>query len=137
MKTLILLFVMTVNCLAATVSLDEKFVKALHQVESSGRVGVIIGDGGKALGPFQIHKEYWKDACEYDASIGGSYADCADYQYSLRVVGAYLRRYALQAIKDKNYETLARIHNGGPNGAKRQSTAQYWHRFRRELQRLP
>lgn len=124
------------NCFGAEmIQLDLKFIKAIHQVETSGRIGVIKGDNGKALGPLQIHEVYWKDACEYDKSLSsGSYSDCSNLLYSIRVATAYANRYAKKAIQDKDYETLARIHNGGPNGAKRQSTIKYWHKVWRELQ---
>lgn len=108
--------------------LPDKFISALHQVESSGRFGPILGDGGKALGPFQIHHRYWKDA-----RVPGTYAQCADYGYSVRVVTAYLNRYGRRYVAQQNFEALARIHNGGPDGFRRSTTVKYWKRVLPQL----
>lgn len=98
----------------------ESFWRALHIVETGGRRGAILGDGGKALGPLQIHRAY-----HADARIGGDYSRCAELDYSRRVVSAYLQRYAPKAWAAGDVETLARIHNGGPRGDKKQATVNY------------
>ena len=126
MKKIILSVLFCGSMFAA--QLDAKFVRALHMVESGGRVGKIMGDNGRALGPMQIHKEYWKDAVAFDKSIGGSYSDCADLNYSIKIVNAYLNRYAKTAIANKDYKTLSRIHNGGLSGDKKSSTLEYWNK---------
>jgi len=113
----------------------EAFFRALNQVEAGGRTGAIIGDSGRALGPFQIHAEYW-----IDSHVVGAYRDCADYAYSVRVVSAYLKRYAAHAWEtgdlETDLETLARVHNGGPHGARRKSTLGYWLRVKKVLQTI-
>jgi len=102
------------------------FFKALHFVETSGRYGAITGDyvNGKprALGPMQIHEAYFKDS-----SVPGTYAQCEGYDFSVRVVSAYLQKYAPAAWAqgDRAAESLARVHNGGPQGARRASTLAY------------
>lgn len=98
----------------------DSFWRALHQVETSGRTGAILGDGGKALGPLQIHRGY-----HADSRVPGDYSRCADLGYSRRVAEAYLRRYAPKAWAAGDVETLARIHNGGPAGARKASTVAY------------
>jgi hypothetical protein len=109
--------------------LPENFLKAINQVEAGGRkTGSIIGDGGRAIGPFQIHRVYWQDA-----NVAGKYEDCKDYAYSVKVMTAYLNRYARQAIRDKNFEKLARIHNGGPQGHTKQATIKYWLKVKKHL----
>lgn len=109
--------------------LTPEFLKALNQVEASGKhSNVIDGDNGRSKGPFQVQYKYWADS-----KIPGSYAQCSDYDYSVRVVTAYLNRYALQAVKHHDYETLARVHNGGPNGMSRNDTVAYWKRFQKVL----
>ena len=114
--------------------LDAKFVRAVHLVESGGRVGKIMGDNGRALGPLQIHKEYWKDAVSFDKSIGGSYSDCADLNYSIKIVTAYLNRYAKNAVANNDYESLARCHNSGPLWSKNKSkTNSYWNKIKKHL----
>jgi hypothetical protein len=117
MKTLAILLALAATAQAAP---PDSFFRALHIVETSGRTGAILGDGGKALGPLQIHKAY-----HADARIGGDYARCADLDYSRRVVSAYLQRYAPQAWAAGDVTTLARIHNGGPRGASKQATINY------------
>jgi hypothetical protein len=89
---------------------------------------VPTGDNGKAIGPFQIHKAYWQDS-----GVRGSYSQCTNYDYSLKVVTAYLNRYAPDAVKSNDFEKLARIHNGGPQGHKKQATLGYWAKVKKAL----
>jgi hypothetical protein len=97
---------------------------AIRKVESGGfkDPSKATGDNGKAIGPYQIHYVYWKDAVDFDRSIGGQYADCRNQQYAEKIVLAYLRRYA----PNWNAETLSRIHNGGPKGNRINATNAYW-----------
>jgi hypothetical protein len=117
MKRLIGLFAFAVTVNAAP---PESFFRALHQVETSGRHGAIVGDGGKALGPLQIHRAY-----HADSGIAGDYSRCADLVYSKRVVAAYLKRFAPIAWAKGDVKTLARVHNGGPLGHKKSATKIY------------
>jgi len=117
MKFLALLLALAAAAHAAP---PDSFFRALHVVETGGRRGAILGDNGKALGPLQIHRAYWQDS-----RIGGRYEDCADLNYSKRVVAAYLQRYAPAAWQAGDVTTLARIHNGGPRGDKKQATVNY------------
>jgi len=96
---------------------------AIHMKETGGQVGKIKGhnDGGKALGPMQIHRAYW-----IDSKVKGKYEDCADLLYSQRVMLAYWNRYARIAVEMGDYEILARIHNGGPKGYLKAATKEYW-----------
>ena len=107
-------------CVTAQAAPPPSFFRALHIVETSGRTGAIIGDGGRALGPLQIHRAY-----HADARIGGDYSRCADLDYSKRVVSAYLQRYAPAAWAAGDVTTLARVHNGGPRGASKPATVAY------------
>ena len=109
----------------------REFLAALRQVESSGN-DKAVGDNGNAIGAYQIWQNYWRDAVEFDKTIGGKYADCYDRQYSERVVVAYLNRYAPEGA---SWEILARIHNGGPKGYKIKATEEYWQKVKRELQK--
>jgi hypothetical protein len=110
--------------------LPVKFIQAVHQVETGGRLGPILGDAGRALGPFQIHRSYWKDS-----GLPGRYEDCANYEYAVKVMTAVLNRYAPKAVASQDLKTLARVHNGGPQGAKRTATLKYWERVRRAYER--
>jgi hypothetical protein len=119
------------SALTATKSVSwEALIEALHQVETGGRLGPIKGDGGQALGPLQIHRAYHKDS-----GVPGSYEQCADLDYSVRVVRNYMQRYATESRLGRpvTAQDIARIHNGGPNGWKRKSTLGYWAKVRKEL----
>lgn len=109
--------------LSAQTTLPSEFLLCLHLAETSGRTGRVVGDGGRALGPFQITESYWKDSGVY-----GSYDCVTDYQYASYVVEAYLRRYAPYAVATGDYYRLARIHNGGPRGDTYRSTEAYGRR---------
>ena len=108
-----------------------RILDAIHQVETGGckNPSEAVGDGGKAIGPFQIHQSYWADAVEHDPSIGGVYADCKNEAYARQIVIAYLSRYC----KSWSDENCARIHNGGPSGGKRKATVKYWQKVQKHL----
>jgi hypothetical protein len=117
-----------------TTSEIQPLLDAIRMVESSDGKN-LVGDGGKAIGPYQIHKCYWQDAVQFDPSIGGSYKDCMNRAYSERIVIAYLNRYATtKRIGSKpTYEDMARIHNGGPNGYKSSKTEGYWEKVEQHI----
>ena len=103
----------------------QDLLDAMYAVESN-RGKNLIGDGGKAIGPYQIWESYWRDAVEFDPSIGGSYKDCMKKEYSEKIIRAYWKRYA---PKGATLEQLARIHNGGPKGHTRTATLKYWQKI--------
>lgn len=112
---------------------QEQILDAIRFVESSDRDDVPDGDGGLAIGPYQIHRVYWLDAVASDPGLGGDYQQCRRRAYAERVIDAYMRRYAAEAWSSGDGETIARIHNGGPKGAERQATLGYWQRVRQRL----
>src|SRR5688572_18096719 len=71
----------------------EDFVAAIHQVETTGKTGRIYGDGRRSLGPLQISRAAWQDALKQDPSVGGTYADCKNLAYSVKIMKAYLIRH--------------------------------------------
>lgn len=109
----------------------RKFLDALRQVESQGN-DKAVGDYGNAIGGYQVWRDYWQDAVDYDKTIGGKYENCFNRNYAERVVVAYLNRYAPEGA---SWETLARIHNGGPKGYKIKATEKYWQKVKRELEK--
>jgi len=113
---------------------SPSLLSAIRSVESGGDDNA-VGDGGKAIGPYQIWKIYWKDAIEFDPSIGGKYEDCFNREYAEKIVDAYMRRYATKRRlgHEPTWEDMARIHNGGPNGYKKESTKGYWAKVKRFL----
>lgn len=127
MKYLILIACLVFVCAANAVELDAKFLHAINMVEASGKQGKIIGDNGRALGGYQIHKPFWQDAVAFDKTIGGQYSDVTNKAYAERVVTAYLNRYALDAIRKHDYKRLAfAFHRGDDN-------EQYWRRVQKYL----
>ena len=117
MKRLALLLALAATSHAAP---PESFFRALHLVETSGRHGPILGDNGRSMGPLQISRAYFTDS-----RIGGIYEQVVDLGFARRVVSAYLQRYAPQAWAAGDVVTLARIHNGGPAGARKAATLPY------------
>ena len=111
-----------------------KFLNALHQVESGGRITgdkPIMGDNGKARGPLQIHREYWEDVKNV---VRGKYEDVDDLDYATKVVTAYMLKYAKNAIKNGQFDIAAKRHNGGPNGDKKSATYEY---ARKVMSKMP
>ncbi len=108
-------------------STHNHLLAAICSVESNCNDDA-VGDGGDSIGAYQIQYAYWKDATDFDKSIGGSYQDCKDSEYSRKIVLAYWSRYAIidRVGEEVTDEDRARIHNGGPNGYKRNSTNKYW-----------
>ena len=95
-----------------------------------------MGDDGKAIGAYQIWYDYWYDACTHDDTddlkLSDGYESCYDKQYSEKVVLAYWNRYAtLKRLgRVPTDEDRARIHNGGPNGYKRNSSLPHWNKVK-------
>ena len=97
------------------------FVRAVHQVESGGRVGgAIIGDQNRALGPLQIHRAYWVDARQ-----PGDYQSVTNLAVATATMHAYLTRYAPAALERENWIECARVHNGGPRVGSKTATLAY------------
>ena len=107
---------------------ERDILTALWLTETSGRADPPDGDGGRAIGPFQIHRRYW-----VDARLPGRYEDCRDRAYAERVVAAYMRRYVPEAWHQGDAEVIARTHNGGPRGRFKTATDRYWQRMVRFL----
>lgn len=104
----------------------DRILNAIHMVETSGRTGPIIGDGGAALGPLQIHRGYHSDS-----RVKGPYSNCGSLSYSRTVVRAYMGRYATKRRLGRapTPVDIARMHNGGPNGHKKKATLGYARKF--------
>lgn len=86
-----------------------------------------IGDGGRAIGVYQIHHSYWKDA-----GVPGKWKDCWNPAYARCVILAYWKRYCPSALETGNWEVLSRIHNGGPQGHTKRQTIRYWRKIQQE-----
>src|SRR5688572_21944662 len=114
----------------------EDFVTAIHQVETTGRTGIIYGDGRRSLGPLQISRAAWQDALNQDPTIRGTYADCKTLAYSVKIMRAYLLKHDPAAFNLGDWETCARLWNSGPTWyAKVRLTNKYWAQVRGHLLR--
>jgi len=107
-----------------------EILTAIRMIESSGRDAPPDGDGGLAIGPYQIHRRYWADA-----GLRGDYQDCRRREYAERVIIAYMRRYVAQAWESHDAEVIARTHNGGPRGRHKRATDRYWARVEAQLRK--
>lgn len=111
----------------------QQILDAIRHVESGNRGVVPDGDGGLAIGPYQIHEVYWQDAVRFRPELGGSYQDCRHRAYAERVLAAYMEKWVPDAWRRGEAETIARVHNGGPNGPQNPKTDGYWSRVRGQL----
>ena len=111
----------TSSASAATVNSNdvERLLDAIARIESNCRPKA-VGDGGRALGTYQIHRAYWKDGTRF-LRVNWSYRDATDPRKARRVVTAYLLHYG----KGKSLSDMARIHNGGPRGYTKKATLSY------------
>ncbi len=108
-------------------------ILALIAVESNGNDNA-IGDDGLAYGCLQIHAAYVADAAEY-AGEDWTHEDAFDRETSIKIVLAYMDRYATERRigRTVTIADVARIHNGGLNGYKKQATLKYWKKVKAEL----
>ena len=129
MKLTITLIAMSLQSIATTIT--PEFLDRLALVESN-RNDAAINEAENAHGRYQIRQCYLDDANE---SLGTAYdlGDCHNPEIAARVVRAYLLRYgsAMERAtgREATEEDLARIHNGGPRGWAKDSTADYGRRF--------
>jgi hypothetical protein len=105
-----------------------KFLLIVMASVESQNNSAAVGDGGRAIGIYQIHYSYWQDS-----GLPGRWEDCRKPAYARRVVLAYWQRYCPDALRSGDLKTLARVHNGGPAGPKRASTLYYWSKIRLRL----
>ncbi len=103
------------------------FFDAIRMVETgaSEQPEKAVGDGGRSLGPYQISRAYLADS-----GVRGDWCRCRDQKYSEAVMLAYWKRHCPDALRKRDYETLARVHNGGPNGHRKAATMPYWNMVR-------
>lgn len=106
-------------------------------VVESGLDTMAIGDGGDAVGMYQIHKIYVDDVNRI-ANTSYTYNDRFNKEKSLEMVKIYLNHYSKvyknKTGKEATNEVKARIHNGGPDGWSKKSTERYWKKVKKYLQ---
>ncbi len=105
----------------------DLLLDAIAEVESNSDAHA-VGDSGRALGAYQIHRSYWKDGTRL-LGVDWGY-DCAkDPTKARQVVRAYLLHYG----RDRSLLEKARIHNGGPRGYRKRATLRYARKIARVL----
>jgi hypothetical protein len=87
-----------------------------------------VGDSGRAVGVYQIHRSYWADGTRI-LGVRWDYREAHDPQKARQVVRAYLSHYG----KGKPPLDRARIHNGGPKGDQKEATLAYARRVEQIL----
>ena len=110
----------------------ENVMNAIIQVESGGNVNA-KGDGGKAIGPLQIHKVVVDDVNRrYGTSY--TYDDRKSLVKSKEICRKYLLMWGGKHATDERY---ARIWNGGPRWNRkvvtRENTRIYWGKVKSNL----
>jgi len=120
--------------LAALLTLShplDRLHDAIAAVESNHNAAA-VGDGGRALGPLQIHVSVVAD-------VNRAYLTAFAHRdmHDPRLAKAVFRHYlALWATPERlgrpvTDEDRARIWNGGPHGWRRKSTEAYWRRVQK------
>mgnify|MGYP001256835061 FL=1 len=134
--TILFLAVSALSSFAADRKIDaetRKFLDAVRRVETGGLPNAgkgAVGDKGASIGPYQIQRAYHADA----RMKSGKYEDCsASHSYSEQTMLAYFARYAPKALESKDWQTLARVHNGGPKGHTKKTTLGYWAKVQKEM----
>lgn len=128
----ILFFALSVS--AGNPKLD-KFFRALAQVESSGNPRA-YNKKEKAIGIYQIRPLYY-----IDSGIPGGHGVCYDPAKARAVCEAYFRRYEPKAYASGDFQTLAKLHNGGASWRKKDADVQerlriYWRKVKNELDKM-
>ena len=116
----------------------EDLLDAIEQVESGGDANA-IGDNGNAVGSYQIWKIYVDDVNRINR-IGytDKYSDPIQYDYNDRK-SKYLSRYMVKTYLTHyggTVEEMARKHNGGPTGHKKEATVKYWLKVKAEMENV-
>lgn len=105
----------------------NQLLDAIRMVESSDGKN-LTGDNGKAIGPYQIWEDYWKDAMRI-LKKDWPYSDAMKESRAREAVKAYITHYG----KGHGWEGMARCHNGGPTGWKKKSTLVYLDKIKTAL----
>jgi len=101
---------------------------AIEWVESKGDADA-VGDNGNAVGAYQIWKIYVDDVNRILGKKIFTYEDRWNKEKSRGMVATYLSHYG------GTFEEMARKHNGGPQGHKKESTKKYWEKVKERLER--
>ena len=128
MKNILLVFLfLSSSAFAADARLNKLF-SAIAKVES-GNNPKALNAKENAIGIYQIRPAYF-----LDSRIKGKHSDAYNVNVAREVCEAYFKRYAPEAYKNADFETLARLHNSGPAYSKRKHlTNGYWQKVKKNL----
>jgi len=114
---------------------DSQFMRAIIENERRGYSKLMngepiypkTGDGGKAIGLFQMHESYFN--CKLSEALEYKYEDMLRPDKSFHIfwakMGIYADWYYRQYGEVPTFEQLARMHNGSRHGHNRDSTLPY------------
>ena len=123
---------------ASQITAYRHLLDAIEAVETGGESDPdnAVGDNGRAVGAYQLHHCYiedvgrgWNGGDDFDDD------DRLNKEKSRIMVRRYLSHYATYRRLNRypTFEDMARIHNGGPNGWKKESTKKYWEKIKAVL----
>lgn len=94
-----------------------------------------IGDNGKSVGSLQQSRAYVQDVNDYYKTNYQYPEDSYNRETAKRITELYLKRWATKSRigRDVTVQDMARIHNGGPQGYKRESTNPYWNKVKSRI----
>ena len=104
---------------AKEISTFDKMLNAIEFVESGCNADA-IGDGGNAVGSFQIWKIFVRDCNRIFGEDKYTYEDRKSRVKSREMATIYLNHYG------GTTEEMVRKFNGGPQGHKKKATEAYW-----------
>ncbi len=119
---------------AGRITFDD-LLDAIEWVESKGDPSAVGKDG--ELGSFQIKKIYVDDVNRIIWRGGEySYGDRKNRHLSREMVKIYLGWYATRSKIGRRVtlEDFVRIHNGGPQGHKKECTKPYWEKVKARME---
>lgn len=131
---IILLIFCSNNLVFGQYKTNLDFLSILSLVESNNK-DLAVGDKGKSIGRFQIHRKCFIDAAKINKRINFSYESLTNKNNSEIVVVTYLSHYERTAWKNNDWEKLAKAWNAGPNwrnkkGQSKINLQNYWDRFK-------
>ena len=125
MRKIIVLVLLSFSVAGADLN---KFLDAVAKVESSGNAKA-INKKESAFGLYQIRPAYFKDS-----GVKAKHSDVFRPEVARKVVLAYFQKYEPTALKNLDFETLARCHNGGCGWRKNKAaTNGYWKKIQKNL----
>ena len=97
----------------------DQLLDAIARVESRHDANA-VGDSGRAIGAYQIHRRYWQDGTRI-LGVDWDYKEATDPVKARKIVRAYIEHYG----RGRSLIDMARIHNGGPRGYRKKATRPY------------